>query len=162
MNTNAHRNFWLHVCCVTALALLPHHAPAGESPVAPQVLIATEASAFKDRVVARLTETLRDDGYAVTVIPLSALPQLQHEPYRAIVFINTCRAWRPSSEVREFLKTTSAEDRRKLVVLTTANSGKCALDAPGVDAISSASKRTRADAIADHALERIRARLTGN
>jgi hypothetical protein len=154
-----HKYRCLRACLGLALALLAGHA-AAEQPAGPgQVLIATEHSAFKDQVVARLADTLRGDGYAVTVIELGQLPGADRQRYQALVLVNTCRAWRPSSEVRAFLKAATPAERGKLVVMTTANSGECNLRTPGVDAISAASKRADPEVVAQQLLDRLRARL---
>lgn len=155
-----HRVCRFRSCAVTLLALLTGQAVA-EEPAGPrQVLIATEHSAFKDQVVGRLADALRSDGHAVTVIELGQFPAADRQRYRALALVNTCRAWRPNSEVRSFLKGTTPAERARLVVLTTANSGECDLRAPGVDAISAASKRADPEVVAQQLLERLRARLS--
>jgi len=124
-----------------------------------QVLIMTETSRFKDAVAAQVAETLRRDGHAVTTIELERLATQPARNYQAIVLINTCRAWRPSSTVREFLKSANDADKQKLVILTTANSGECDLGIAGVDAISAASKRAAISAVSQTVVDKVRARL---
>jgi menaquinone-dependent protoporphyrinogen IX oxidase len=132
--------------------------PAGE-PAAPQVLIATETSKFKDAVAAEVAEALRRDGYAVNIIPLDRLAAEPTGKYRAIVLVNTCHAWRPGSEARSFLRKASGDEKKKLVVLTTANSEECDLKVSGVDAISAASKNARRPVVTRSILDKLRARL---
>lgn len=142
---------------------LPAAEPAAaQDPVpAKQVLIATESSRFKEAVVTQAAETLCQDKRPLLVkrIDLSRLAAEPIQDYQVIVLLNSCRAWRPSSAVRDFLKTLSDADMKKLVVLTTANSGECSLKVNGVDAISAASKRTSIDAVSQTLVDKVRARL---
>ena len=141
--------------------------PAAKTLAAPepvplkQVLIATETSRFKEAVVAKVAETLCQGKRPLLVkrIDLNRLAAEPIQDYQAIVLIDSCRAWRPSSAVREFLKTLSDADKKKLVVLTTANSGECNLKVSGVDAISAASKHTGIDAVSQTVVDQVRARL---
>lgn len=126
-----------------------------------QVLIATETSHFKEAIVAEVAETLCQGKRPLLVkrIDLNRLAAEPIQDYHAIVLINSCRAWRPSSTVREFLKSANDADKKKLVVLTTANSGECDLKVDGVDAISAASKRTGIAAVSQTVVDMVRARL---
>ena len=145
---------------ILLLAVAAPRILAQEPVPSKQVLIATESSRFKDAVVAQTAEALRADGHRVTVIALERLAATPLRDYQAIVLVNTCRAWRPSSAVRDFLRRASDADRKKLVVVTTANSESCDLSVSGVDAVSAASKRTRTDSVSRTILDKVRARLT--
>ena len=81
-----------------------------------QVLIATETSRFKEAVATQVAVTLSQDKPPLLVkrIDLNRLAAEPIQTYRAIVLINTCRAWRPSNEVRAFLKSANAADKKKL------------------------------------------------
>lgn len=142
---------------------LPAAKPvAAQEPVlARQVLIATETSRFKEALATQVAETLCQDRQPLLVkrIDLNRLAAEPIQNYQAIVLINSCRAWRPSSAVREFLKSVNDADKKKLVVLTTANSGECDLKVDGVDAISAASKRTGISAVSQTVVDMVRARL---
>jgi hypothetical protein len=145
---------------LATLLLLGMLPVAAQGPVqTKRVLIATEASSFKDAVVVQLAETLRKDGHAVDIIGLDLLGAQTTGNFQAIVLVNSCRAWRPSSAVRNFLKTLSDADKKKLVVLTTANSGECDLNVGGVDVISAASKRTGIATVSQTVVDKLRARL---
>jgi len=133
------------------------HAQEAGQPA--QVLIAAEASQFKNTVVIQITRTLQADGHPVTVIDLTRLAATPLRDYQAILVVNSCRAWRPSRELRDFLRRASDADKKKLVVLTTANSEACDLKAPGIDAVSSASKRTRINSTSQAIINKLRARL---
>lgn len=158
------------LCQNGQLLLLKHIDPelpaakpvAAQEPVlARQVLIAAETSRFKEALATQVAETLCQDRQPLLVKRID-LNRLAAEPirnYQAIVLINTCRAWRPSSAVREFLKSVNDADKKKLVVLTTANSGECDLKVDGIDAISAASKRTGISAVSQTVVDMVRARL---
>jgi len=142
---------------------LPAAKPAAaQGPVpAKQVLIATESSRFKEAVVTQVAETLCQDNRPLLVkrIDLSQLAAEPIQDYQVIALLNSCRAWQPSSVVRELLKTLSDADKKKLVILTTANSGECDLKVSGVDAISAASKRTGIVPVSKTVVDMVRARL---
>lgn len=145
---------------LAALLLLGMLPVAAQGPVlTKRVLVATEASNFKDAVVMQLAETLRKDGHTVDIIGLDLLGAKTIGDFQAIVLVNSCRAWRPNSAVRDFLKKLSDADKKKLVVLTTANSGECDLKVGGIDAISAASKRTGIAAVSQTVVDKLRARL---
>ena len=141
------------LCLLLVAGLALAEAPAR------RVLIAVETSNFKTAVATRVAEALRHDGYAVTTIKLDRLTTDDVPAYQAIVVINTCRAWRPSSALRKFLKGLDDTSRKKVVVLTTADSEECALRTTGIDAISSASRESKIDGVTQTLLEKVRTRL---
>jgi hypothetical protein len=141
------------------LAVATTRVPAQEPVPSRQVLIATESSHFKDAVVTRITQALRADGHRVTVIALERLAATPLQDYQAIVLVNTCRAWRPGREVRDVLRRARDADKKKFMVVTTANSETCDLGVSGVDAVSAASKRIRIDSVSQTVLDKLRARL---
>ena len=143
---------------VRALSLLLWTGFALAAPTR-QVLIAVESSDFKTAVATRVAEALRRDGYEVTTIKLDRLTTDDVPAYQAIVVINTCRAWRPTSAVRKFLKGLDDTGKKKVVVLTTAGSEECAIRTPGIDAISSASKDIKIDSVSQTLIDKVRARL---
>lgn len=153
---------WKSVLPGLALLFLAVATPgllAQESRPSRQVLIATESSRFKDTVVTQITQSLRAEGHRVTVIDLGQLAATPLRDYQAIVLVNTCRAWRPSGEVRDFLRRANDADKKRLVVVTTANSETCDLKVSGVDAVSTASKRIRTDSVTRAVLDKVRAHL---
>lgn len=145
----------LALALVTATSII--HAQETGQPA--KVLIAAESSQFKNAVVTQVTQTLQADGHPVTIIELTRLATTPVHDYQAILLVNSCRAWRPSRELRDFLLRASDEDKKKLVVLTTANSEACDLKVPSVDAVSAASRRTRVDDTSQAIINKLRARL---
>lgn len=115
---------------------------------------------MKTAVATRVSEARRRDGYEVTAVTLDKLVTESAPAYQAIVLLNTCRAWRPSSAVRGFLKKLDDADKKKIVMLTTANSEECSLRTTGIDAISSASKELKIDSVSQTLIDKVRALLT--
>ena len=142
---------------------LPAAKPVAALEPAPlkHVLIATETSHFKEAVVAEMAKMLCQDKWLLLVkrIDLNRLAAEPIQNYQAIVLINSCRAWRPNSAVRDFLKKLSDADKKKLVILTTAKSGECDLKDGDIDAISAASKRTGMSAVSQTLVDMVSARL---
>jgi hypothetical protein len=101
----------------------------------PQVLIATQGSAFKDAVVAGLVERLKARSAHIQVIDVGMLAGVRETQWDAIVVVHTWQMGKPPAEVRTFAE--RMRDREKLAVLTTSGAGSFKLQ--GVDAVSAAS-----------------------
>jgi hypothetical protein len=99
------------------------------------VLIATQGSAFKDTLVARIVADLKPQAVYVRLIDVSALPTVHEKEWTAIVMLHTWEFGKPPSNAQAFVD--GMRDRRKLIVVTTSGSGREKIG--GVDAISSAS-----------------------
>lgn len=102
----------------------------------PRVLVATQGSAFKDAVVAGVTERLKVRGTYVKVVDVSSLPEMGQGEWGAIVIIHTWEMGKPPPVVQEFVGRARAPGN--LVILTTSGRGDFGID--GVDVISSASR----------------------
>jgi hypothetical protein len=119
-----------------------------------KVLIATQRSEFKEAVVSRIVEDLKEDLSYVKVIDLKGLKEEPATAYDAVVVVNTCKAWRMSRGASRFVK--NFEDKEKVVLLTTSGGGDWMPKPAGVDAISSASKSNKVDPLADEIVEKVR------
>ena len=121
-----------------------------------RVLISSRSSEFKNEVVERIEEQLRGkkDVY-VKVIGVEALEQEDAAPYRAVVLVNTCVAWKMDPEIESFLEKHPESDR--IIVLTTSGDGewKPKKDEQAFDTVTSASKDYDPDAVADQIVERV-------
>lgn len=114
-------------------------APAFEvagSPAAAKVLIATQASPFKDAVTTSVVEHLRQRSATVKVIDVSGLNSVQPNDWDVIVVIHTWEMRKPPTEVQALVDRMQKLD--ELVVLTTSGAGNFKL--AGVDAIAAASQ----------------------
>ncbi len=99
------------------------------------VLIATQGSGFKDRMVAGLVTHLERHPAYVKVIDIADLTTIQEGDWHAIVILNTWEYGKPPGVVRDFVARLATPD--KVVSITTSGSGRERL--AGVDVISSAS-----------------------
>jgi len=103
---------------------LPHH-----------VLIATQGSPFKDRLVHGLVAQLAPQATYVKVIDVADLSGIQEKDWQAIVIVHTWEIGKPPKVVSDFVARVAQRDR--IIDVTTSGSGREKL--PGVDVISSAS-----------------------
>jgi hypothetical protein len=108
------------------------HAAA---PAAPRVLIASQATPYKEAVTAGLVEYLKGKSVVVEVIDVIELDKVEPAKWQAIVLLHTWEMERPPDAVQDFVDKLTT--REKLVVHTTSGDGNIKLD--GVDAISGAS-----------------------
>jgi hypothetical protein len=107
----------------------------GQPTATQRVLIATQGSPYKDRVVAHLVALLESRPVFVRVIDVSGLAQASDADWDAIIIIHTWEFQKPPAVVAGFVARVT--DRDKLIGITTSGSGRERL--PGVDVISSAS-----------------------
>ncbi len=97
-----------------------------------KILIATQGSEFKDKVVAGLVEKLRERDIFIKVIDVSSLPSIDVDDYNAIVLLHDWELQKPPAVVEQFLK--KSGNNKKLVVLAT--SGGSDTSMKGIDGIS--------------------------
>lgn len=121
-----------------------------------KVLMAIQESQFKKAVILKVKESLQEDGCFVKTISLKGLSGESADNYQAIIIVNTCWAWRLNGHVRKFLKNTSDDERKKIVLFTTANSKSWRPKLTGVDAITSASKMSEVEHITNSIINRVR------
>ncbi|MEJ2166294.1 MAG: hypothetical protein P8X90_12235 [Desulfobacterales bacterium] len=111
------------------------------------VLIATQKSRFKDKVVSDIKSSLKNYVAYIKIVDLQWLPYESADQYCAIVLLNRCMAGQPDPRVEIFID--DIQDKNKLVVLTTGKLDSWKPAAPEIDAITSASTMSRAGALAD-------------
>lgn len=121
-----------------------------------KVLMAIQESQFKKAVILKVKKSLQEDGHSVKIINLKELSAESTDNYQAIVIVNTCQAWRLNGHVRKFLKNIPEDEREKIVLFTTANSKSWRPKLTGVNAITSASKMSEVDHIADSIINMVR------
>lgn len=149
------------VAVMTSCAeLRPAARDIGDRQSCKRVLVATEQSQFKERLVGQITETLRDEAYFVRLIDVGRLADESSLDYGAIVVVNTCRAWQLDRNVRQFLQHLDDHEKEKIVLLTT-RSGSWTPQLVGVDALTSASEVDRIPALAAAIVANIRQRMAG-
>jgi hypothetical protein len=118
---------------------------------AERVLIATQGSAFKDAVVAQVSEYLKRRGAHARVIDVSRLPEVRAQDWTAIVILHTWEMGKPPPAVAAFID--GAADRGNIVALATSGAGTFRID--GVDAMSSASRMAEAPLRAGEIIARL-------
>lgn len=129
------------------------------SPSLPRhVLIATQGSQFKDRLVAGIVEQLEMRSVYVKVIDIADLTHIREEDWRAILMLHTWEFGEAPGVVSEFVKRLAASS--KVIDITTSESGRERL--PGVDVISSASVVHDVPALLVQIEARVDALLTGS
>ena len=127
------------------------------SPKVPQkVLIASRAGTYKNALVEKIKQTLKNDSVYIKCIGLSQLKNENTDGYGAIVCINTCMAWDWDRNVRSFLK--SRKDTRTVIVLTTSGSGDWVPNKKkwNIDAVASASVKTNINGVAGEIVLKIK------
>lgn len=97
-----------------------------------KILIATQGSKFKDKVVDGLVERLRDHSLYLKVIDVSSLPDIEEDDFIAIVLLHNWELQKPPEAIEQFLK--ESKNNKKIVVLAT--SGGSDTSREGVDVIS--------------------------
>ena len=83
----------------------------------PKVLIATQHTKFKRRVVSEIKDSLKNNSYYIKVIDVRKLKNESTANYNAVVIINRCMAGRPDPRVESFIN--DVQDKNKIVMLTT-------------------------------------------
>jgi hypothetical protein len=128
---------------------------AGPASAPQRVLIASQGSGFKDRLVADLVAGLAQHQLHVKVIDVSDLADTNDVDWQVIVIVHTWEFGKPPRVVADFLG--RSRDRRRIIGISTSGSGREKL--AGVDFISSASVMEDAPALAAELDARILALL---
>lgn len=106
-----------------------------DSSLSDKVLIATQGSKYKNKVVDEVVNQLKDKPIYIKVMDVSHLDQIKEEEWNAIVILHTWENWKPEPHSTEFVE--RSNDKSKLFVISTSGSGDNHLD--DVDGITSAS-----------------------
>lgn len=124
-----------------------------------RVLLASRSSEFKDEIVQRIEDAFHNENVYVKIIGLDELALEDSNEYSAVVLINESMAWGKDPKVKAFLK--QHEETGHVIVLTTSNSGGWLPNKKehDFDAISSASKSTDVDAVANEIADKVRVLL---
>ena len=103
-----------------------------------EMLIAADASPFKDGIRERLIENYRDQG-TVTQIGISNLKKIEPNDYDVILIMDTCLAWTHfNPSLKAFLDRNT--DRHNVVLFITAGDPDWAFSHNGLDAVTAASE----------------------
>jgi hypothetical protein len=125
-----------------------------------KVLVATQKSKFKQAVVAEIHDQLNQKSIYSKIIDVRSLKSQSVAEFSAVVIISRCMAGRPDPRVESFIDSHPQKD--KLIVLTTGIRDSWKPDAPGVDAITSASVLDKSDQVAKSIVDRVLARVNSS
>ena len=118
-----------------------------------KVLLATQNSKFKRAVVSEIHDELNQNSVYLKIIDVRLLKNQSIAEFSAVVIINKCMAGRPDPRVESFID--SEPQKNKIIVLTTGISESWKPDAPGVDAMTSASVLDKSDQVAKSIANRV-------
>jgi hypothetical protein len=108
--------------------------------------LATQNSKFKRAVVSEIHDRMKQNAVYLKIIDVRGLKNQSAAEFSAVVIINRCLAGRPDPRVESFID--REPQKNKIIVLTTGIRDSWKPDAPGVDAITSASVLDKSDQIA--------------
>jgi hypothetical protein len=118
-----------------------------------KVLVATQNSKFKRAVVSEIHDELNQNSVYLKIIDVKLLKNQSSAEFSAVVIINKCMAGRPDPRVENFID--SEPQKSKIIVLTTGILDSWKPDAPGVDAMTSASVLNKSHQIAKSIVSRV-------
>lgn len=124
-----------------------------------KVLIASRSSKFKNAIIKKLGEAIKNDSVYVKFTGLKKLRDEDYDRYNAIVLINTCMAGGMDPIAKNFLK--SQKGKNNIVILTTSGGGDWLpkMKYQSFDAIASASEKDKVDSVANEIINKIRVLL---
>jgi len=122
-----------------------------------KVLIATQPTEFKNRVVAEMEKSLQNDLCYIKRISISHLNDEPTADYDVIAILGAYTMMSYPSEVKEFLN--KIPEKEKLVMLITAGSPEKVDKTPQIDAFSSASVLTKSTLVAKKMVKKVQLHL---
>lgn len=125
-----------------------------------RLLIATMDSEFKNAVVSEVTKTLDGDRVCIKIIDVEDLAATATRTFAAVVLITDYQFFRMDGDARRFVEKADPQQKKKLVLLTTAGTPSTVSKVPEVDAITAASKPADVAALAKRIADKVRARLS--
>ncbi len=121
-----------------------------------RVLIATQQSDFKDSIVSKIMELLKEDNCYIKVIDLNDWENEIPEDYKSIIIIGAVKMGKLNSNADKFIET--IQQKEKIILLASTNSGKWKSKME-IDSITSASEIIKVDSIAQNITDKIREHL---
>jgi hypothetical protein len=108
-------------------------------------------------VAQKVKALLEGRGIQVTMVDMEQLEKHSLERYHAVVIINEVRAWHLSPEARNYVRNLSPEQRRKVVLVSTAKGSAKFTKGMGVDALTAASEMDQVSSVAADIVEKVAA-----
>lgn len=103
-----------------------------------KVLIASQASDFKNALVDSLITHLEEKPLYIKVVDVSALGDVNEEEWNSLVLINTCQQYKLHPDVKKYLD--KAKNLSKVILVITSGSGEWKTDEYDADIFTSTSK----------------------
>ncbi|MBF0103031.1 MAG: hypothetical protein HQK77_19205 [Desulfobacterales bacterium] len=117
-----------------------------------RILLAAEASAFKDTLATNIACALKNRAY-IKMVDVNEVSNESSENYHVIILINTCVAFHIDRQVSDYLEKITRKDN--VILITTAGDADWNAKISDVDAITSASTMDKVDPLTDHILDKI-------
>jgi len=119
-----------------------------------KVLIASQGSTFKNKLLENLIHQLQGDSLYLSIVDCTSLDGETKTEWDATIIIHTTQIHGMPEAARSFLETST--DLSKVVLVTTSGGGDEAVTEFDVDAISTASRISSTDKIADWAALKVK------
>ncbi|KYG82473.1 hypothetical protein [Roseivirga echinicomitans] len=117
-----------------------------------RLLIATQGSVFKNKLVGGLVDSLRNESVYLEVRDISVLPEIDIEDWNAILVIHTWEYSKAPKEINLFASRAEAADH--VLFFTTSGSGSSTIKR--IDALSGASNTDQIHTYLDQILKVIK------
>lgn len=101
-----------------------------------RVLIATQGSEYKEKVVSGVIGEFKSQEVYFKVVDVSLLDDVDPTIWNAVIILHTWEIWKPEEHAKAFLDAKYSSDN--IFVVTTSGSGDQKMD--GVDAVTGASE----------------------
>jgi len=116
----------------------PFYAGNPSSP--DRILIASQGSEFKTKLVETLVKQFVNQGHFVSIVDCTSLGTENNKEWDVIIIIHTMQMHKMPESVKDFL--TEVKDLSNIMLVSTSGAGDDKVDDFHVDAISSASRTT--------------------
>lgn len=125
-----------------------------------KVLIASQGSRFKNRLVSDLVDHIKHNPICISVIDVTSLSEANEADWNAVVLIHTTQMGRMQPNAKEYLG--HAKELNKVILVTTSGSGKWRNEEFKIDTLTSASKMIEVRVLINTINHRLEAILSKN
>lgn len=137
------------IACILGLCYTGPALYAGEV----RVLIANQGSEFKDAVVEKLLDDMRESSISFTVQKLNTLGRVKPEEWDAVVILHTVKIGSINKNVERFFN--RIDDYSKVIVCTTCGDKDMVSEKYGIDSITAASKEEEVSTLTQQVEKRL-------
>ena len=129
----------------------PYHTGNSNAPI--KVLIASQGSEFKNDLLKNIVQKLKNDTLYLSVIDCTSLKKENASDWKAIIIIHTTKAHKIPRYVSSFLD--DLPDYSNIVLICTSGGGDEVISEYEIDAISTASRMSETNNIANLAISKV-------